>query len=197
MWNYQLYANNKELLKKFGKYSLIAGIIFALIGIAAIIYPIYASLATAAFVSWMMVLAGVMAGYFTFVTDKKDWWGWLKAFVLIAVGLLILFYPISGVETVGLLLAIYLLLDGFGSFALASLRKPAKGWWLWTLNGILSIILAIIFLMTWPFVPAEMWLVGIYVGISLLVDGLVLIFLGAGAEKAAHEENSNENGATV
>ncbi len=107
--------------------------------------------------------------------------------------MMILFYPISGVETVDLLVAIYLLLDGFGSFALASLRKPAKGWWLWTLNGILSIILAIIFLMTWPFVPAEMWLVGIYVGISLLVDGQVLIFLGAGAEKATHDGNSESS----
>jgi uncharacterized membrane protein HdeD (DUF308 family) len=190
MWNYQLYANNKEILKKFGKYSLIAGIIFTIIGILAIVYPFYAALATAAFVSWMMVLAGVIAGYFTFITDPKDWWGWLKAFILIAIGLLILFYPISGVETVGLLLAIYLLMDGFSSFALASLRKPAKGWWLWILNGIISIALAIIFLITWPFVPTQMWLVGMYVGISLLVDGLVLVFLGVGAEKAAHNEES-------
>ncbi len=191
MWNYQLYANNKELLKKFGKYSLIAGIIMAIIGALAIFYPFYASLATVAFVSWMMVLAGVMVGYFTFISDRRDWWGWLKAFVLIGVGLLLLFYPISGVETVGLLLAIYLLLDGFGSFALAGMRKPAKGWWLWVLNGIISIILAIIFLVTWPFVPAEMWLVGIYVGISLFVDGLVLIFLGVGAEKVAHDEEKS------
>ena len=193
MWDYQLYANNKEMLRKFGKYSLISGIIFTIIGILAIVYPFYAALATAAFVAWMMVFAGVIAGYFTFISDPKDWWGWLKAFVLIAVGLLILFYPISGVETVGLLLAIYLLLDGFGSFALAGLRKPVRGWWLWTLNGIISILLAIIFLITWPFVPAQMWLVGMYVGISLLVDGIVLISLGAGAEKVVHYEEKNEH----
>ena len=137
-----------------------------------------------------MMLAGVLVGYFTFVTNSKDWWGWLKSFVLIGTGLLILFYPLSGVEAVGLLLAIYLMLDGFASFALGSSRKPNKGWWLWTLNGILSFILAVIFLVTWPFITEEMWLVGLYIGISLLADGVVLFSLGIGAKEVAKEEKT-------
>ena len=192
MWNYRRYGDDSALLKKFGKYSLIIGIILAIIGVLAIVYPFYAALSTAAVVSWLMVLAGVMVGYFTYISDPRDWIGWLKALVLIVIGLLIIFYPISGVETVGMLFAIYLLFDGFASFVIGSTRKPAKGWWLWILNGVISIILSIIFIVSWPFVPEEMWLIGIYVGISLLVDGLVLIFLGAGAEKVAHEEKKED-----
>jgi len=185
MWNYKLYSNDNNLIKKFGKYSLTAGIIFVIVGVLAMIYPFYTALTTSAFVSWFMIFAGIAAGYFTLISDKNDWWGWLKAFILIGVGFLILLYPATGVETVGLLLAIYLFIDGFSSFALASLRKPQSGWLLWLFNGFISIFLAIIFIVNSPFINQEMWLVGIYVGISIFMDGFVLIALGLSSKKIA------------
>jgi hypothetical protein len=35
----------------------------------------------------------------------------------------------SGIATLGILLAIYFLLDGFGSFGMAFTLRPMKGWW--------------------------------------------------------------------
>ena len=56
--------------------------------------------------------------------------------------------------------------------------KPMNGWWFWILNGILSIVLAIIFITSWNSFAKEAWLIGIFVAISLLMDGLTLLFVG-------------------
>jgi uncharacterized membrane protein HdeD (DUF308 family) len=101
---------------------------------------------------------------------------WLKPALLLITGGLVLFYPASGVAAVGLLLAIYLLLDAFGSFALAQSIHPAKGWGWMTFNGVISVLLATLFLIGWP--ATSLWLVGLYVGISLLFDGWALITIG-------------------
>jgi uncharacterized membrane protein HdeD (DUF308 family) len=47
---------------------------------------------------------------------------------------------------------------------------------MWLLNGIFSIVLAVIFLVGWPF--SSLYLVGLFVGISLFIDGVVLLTLG-------------------
>jgi uncharacterized membrane protein HdeD (DUF308 family) len=102
--------------------------------------------------------------------------GWLKAFVLVVTALMLIFKPLPGIAAVGLLLSIYFLFDSFGNMAMAFAMRPAKGWWMWLLNGIFSIVLAVIFLVGWPF--SSLYLVGLFVGISLFIDGVVLLTLG-------------------
>jgi uncharacterized membrane protein HdeD (DUF308 family) len=87
-----------------------------------------------------------------------------------------LFYPLLGVEAVGLLIAFYLLLDAMHSFAHARASYPAKGWGWMTFNGVVSVLLASMFLIGWP--TTSLWLVGLYVGISLLFDGWTLVAIG-------------------
>ena len=178
MWDFKMFPKEQELLEKLGKYSFAAGLVLGIAGIFAIIYPMYASLFTVAFIAWIMVFSGISVGYFTFKSNKEDWLGWLKTLVLIGTGLFILFEPVSGIAAVGILFAIYFFLDGFMGFALGSSMKPNKGWWLWSLNGFVSIALGVIFLVSWPSIAEEAWLIGIYVGISLLFDGMTLLFMG-------------------
>ncbi len=174
MWHNQLIEMNTELAQKFKKYTFIVGIVFSLLGIAALIYPFFMALVSAAFVAWFMIFAGFVAGYYTFVSYSKEWIGWLKSFILVGTGLFMLFNPLGGIQVLGLLLVIYLLLDAFANFTLASLNKTSTRW-LWIFNALISIVLAVIFLSTWGSVAAESWLIGVYVGISLLVDGIVLV----------------------
>jgi len=183
MWNFKMFPQEQEILNKFSKYSTLAGIILVIVGIFGIIYPMYASLFTVAFIAWIMIFAGFGTGYFTFISNKEDWLGWLKTIILIGTGFLILFDPISGIAAVGILFAIYFFLDGFTGFALGSSMRPNQGWWLWTLNGFVSIVLGVIFLMSWTSIKQEAWLIGIYVGISLFFDGLTLLFMGNNIKK--------------
>jgi len=173
MWNYPI---EKSLLDKLGKYAKLAGVLFMILGVIGIVFPIFMTLATVAFVSWLLLFAGISAGYFTWLTDRDDWLGWLKSVVLVGVALFMLFYPMSGVGTVGLLLSIYFFMDAFAGFGMASTMHPNKGWWAWLINALLSFALGVLFVVNWPF--SSLYLVGIFVGISLFFDGIALFFTG-------------------
>lgn len=174
MWK---YPKEEELFEKFSKYSKLAGFIFIILGAVGIIYPVFMTLATVTFVSWIMMFAGFMAGYFTYVSDKSDTLGWLKSFVLIGVSLLMIFYPMSGVGTVGLLLSVYFFMDAFTSFSLSLSMRPTHGWIWWMVNAIFSMLLGILFIVGWPL--TSMYLIGLFVGFSLFFDGISLLVTGS------------------
>ena len=166
----------KQEIPSFGKYTLITGILLILLGMIGIILPGVLALGTALFFGWLLLTAGIIWAFHTFHYNPKNFLDWLKPFLLILCGCLIIFYPLGGIEAIGLLLAIYLLMDAFGSFSLAKAIHPAKGWGLMTFNGIISLILALLFLVSGP--VSSMWLIGLFIGISLFFDGLVLVTIG-------------------
>jgi len=117
------------------------------------------------------------------MSDKRDAMGWLKSFILIGIALFMLFYPASGVGTVGLLLAIYFFMDSFTSFSLAFSMRPASGWIWWLINAILSMLIAILFIIGWPL--TSVYLIGLLVGFSLFFDGFSLLVTGSIFRKMA------------
>ncbi|MRJ02097.1 MAG: hypothetical protein GXO19_04425 [Epsilonproteobacteria bacterium] len=187
MVGYQNIVKNldKEVMEKFAKHSKIAGVIFLLLGLVGIFYPTIMSVATAYFVAWLFLLSGFVIAFHTWENDRKDWLGWLKAFIYILTGILVAIFPLPGVAALGIILAVYFFFDGFASFALAGQLKGEKWWWLILLNGILSIILGVIFLVGWPF--NSLILVGLFVGISLFFDGVVLLSMGSYIDKLQKE----------
>ncbi|BCD59282.1 MULTISPECIES: HdeD family acid-resistance protein [unclassified Nitratiruptor] len=188
MVGYQNMLDNKELLKNFEKHSKIAGVIFLLLGLVGIFFPAIMSLTTAYFVAFLFIFSGITIGYHTWQTDKKDWLGWLKAFIYFLTGALVIFFPLPGVAALGIILAIYFFMDGFASFALSGQMKGEnKYWWLILLNGILSIVIGVIFLIGWPF--SSLFLVGLFVGISLFFDGIILLTMSSQIKKL-EDDNS-------
>ncbi len=183
MWKHPIES---ELLHSFEKNAKIAGILFILLGLVGVVFPIFTSLAVVAFVAWLMILAGVMAGYFTYQTDKRDWAGWLKSFILVGVALYMLFSPLGGVATLGLLFSIYFFIDAFSSFMMATNSHPNRGWGFWAFNAIISMIMGVIFMIGWPF--SSMVLVGLMVGFSLLFDGIGLLVGARVFKKVINDE---------
>ncbi len=168
--------STKQEIPSFGKYTLITGILLIILGLIGILLPAVLALGTALFFGWLLLTAGIIWAFHTFRYNRRNFLDWLKPFLLILFGCLIIFYPLTGVAAVSLLLAIYLMMDAFGSFSLAKAIHPAKGWGWMTFNGIISLILAFLFLISGPI--SSMWLIGIYIGISLFFDGLVLVTIG-------------------
>jgi len=174
MWNYPVH---EDLFEKFSKYSKITGVIFILLGLVGIIYPVFMTHATVIFVSWLMLFGGFVAGYFTYLSDKSNYLGWLKSFILVSIGLMMLFYPMTGVGTVGLLLSIYFFMDAFAGFSLALSMRPANGWIWWMINAFFSLLIGILFIVDWPF--SSMYLIGLLIGFSLFFDGFSLLITGS------------------
>ncbi len=175
MWIYKFDLND-DILDKFKKYSKIAGFVFGVLGLIGILEPVFMTMATVTFVAWLMMFSGIASGYFTYKSNKHDYIGWLKSFALILVSAFMIFSPIGGAGTLGLLFSIYFFMDAFANFSLGMQMKGHKGWFYWILNSIISLVLAILFIINWPF--SSLYLVGLLVGFSLFFDGLSLIMIG-------------------
>ncbi len=166
----------QTLDRKFGFYSLIVGVFLLVLGLVGIIFPTLMSLATGIFVASLLFIGGIVWAIHTYRYSRRAVVDWLKPVLLLVVGGLMLFYPLSSVAMIGLLLAVYFLFDAMASFTLAQSVHPAKGWGWMTLNGVVSALLAVLLLVGWP--TMSLWLVGIFVGISLLFDGAALVAIG-------------------
>lgn len=154
---------------------IIISVLLLLAGIVGITLPQFMSMAVAWFIGWLLLSAGLIVFFITWFGFRERWIVWLKPFTLIVLGLLILFNPMIGAAALGLILAIYFLFDGFAGIAFAWELRPLRGWGWLMFNGLLSLLLAAIFIIGWPFASA--WLVGFLVGISLFIDGLTMLML--------------------
>jgi len=157
----------------FGKYSLVAGILLILLGTIGIILPQIMSLEASIFIASLLVVGGIFWLIHSFQVRTKEWTEWLKPVLLLITGGLMIVYPMTGVATIGLLLAVYLLLDAYGSFMMAYSLKEKKGVFWMVFNGIISLLLAVLFIVGWP--ASSLFLVGLYISISLIFDGWALI----------------------
>ncbi len=160
--------------------TMVLAVLLMIMGVLGILLPQVLTMVLSVFIGLLLLLAGIVAAYLTWLNYFRSGLAWLKPFLLVVLGLLLIFRPIAGAATLGLLLIVYFLLDGFFSITFSLALRPIRGWG-WTMfNGILSMLLAGIFLVGWPFAAA--WLVGLLVGISLLMDGLALLMLALSAE---------------
>ena len=153
-----------------------SGLLLCILGMGGIFVPGVVSLVIEVFLGWLMVIGGLLWGYTSYQFRGRSFISWLKPLILIVGGSILLSNPASGIDAIALILSIYLFTDAFGSFGMAYERYPLAGW-IWLLvNGTLSLALAVLILIGWP--QASTIYLGIYVGISLLFDGLSLFILG-------------------
>ncbi|MGV6858481.1 MAG: HdeD family acid-resistance protein [bacterium] len=160
----------------FGKRTTIIGWILMIIGAIGMVLPQVMALQATLFIALLFLAGGIMWATHTFKYSRQQWGDWLKPILLIMSGGLMLFYPANGIAALGLLLAIYLMLDAFSSFTLAYGLHPLKGWGWMAFNGVLSLLLSVLFLIGWP--ETSVFLVGLYVAISLFFDGWSLLIIG-------------------
>ncbi len=155
------------------------GIVFVILGLVGIVLPEVLSITIAWLVGGLLVAAGVIAGYGVWATGyRREGLAWLKPFVLAVLGLLLLFYPGLGAAAVGLLLIVYFLLSGFAGIAFGLGLRPLPGWGWTVFSGVASVVLALVFIGGWPF--EAKWLVGLFIGIALLLDGVAMLALSRG-----------------
>ena len=182
MWKWHENLNlemniNKNLVDNFKKHAKISGSLFVLFGAIGILFPTFMSVTTVMLVAYLMMFAGISAGVLTYRSNKEDWAGWLKSFILVLSSFILLYYPIQGAAALGLVFAIYFFTDAFSGFGLAFSLRPQKIWLVWFFNAITSLVLGVLFVIGWP--TSSLFLIGILVGVSLLFDGIALLLGGA------------------
>jgi uncharacterized membrane protein HdeD (DUF308 family) len=157
---------------------------FVLLGVALVVLGLIAlgslwiaGLATAVAIGALLLVGGVaeMVGAFW----SRGWSGFflhlLSGVLSIVVGGLFLRAPAEAVLALTLLLACLLTVGGiFKIVAALSYRFGAWGWPL--LSGAIDLILGVMIWLEWP--ESAVWVIGLFVGISLVFRGLNWIGLG-------------------
>jgi len=167
---------DSELTEKMQSSLKIISILLIILGISGILIPQALSFAIEIFFAGLMIAAGILLAYHNYKSIFTSFINWLKPLILIIGGILLLVFPISGISTIMLVLSFYFFTDAFASFGLSHERYPHSGWVWMTFNGVLSALLAMLILVGWP--QSSLIYLGIFVGISLLFDGIALFMLG-------------------
>jgi uncharacterized membrane protein HdeD (DUF308 family) len=189
MVNYSIFlGQSPEILDKIKKNAQIVGIIFVVLGLLGMFFPEILSLSSAIFFGWLLLFSGITIGWHLWQTNPKDWLGWLKFLLLSITGILVILNPLPGVITLGILFTSYFFIDSAASISLAFKLRPQPMWWISLLNGILSFALGVLFLMAIGNPLQALWGVGIFIGISLFFDGLVLLSLANTLEETPVEK---------
>ncbi len=168
---------------RFWKATMITGIITALLGLAGLLVPQWTSLVASFFLGWLLVTAALLSLYLVYLSRWRSPITWLKPVLLLVTGLLFLINPKIGIAALALVLTFYLLLDAITNFGFAHEYHPLRGWGWMVFNGLVSLGLAGLLLFGWP--QNSALLLGIYIGVSLFIDGLVLIFMSLAAKPLA------------
>jgi len=176
---------DKEKLKEFSTLSIITGVLMVMAGALSIANPLAGSLTFIIFLGAIFISSSIIQAIITFKAHQKSLGAWFKVFLLFITGILLLLWPANGIAAFSLLLAAYFFMDAFASFGVALDLRPLKGWGMAAINGILSLILGIIMVLNWPINSA--YILGVIIGVSFLMDGIVLVYLGFLSKKGAHD----------
>lgn len=174
-------------IKKNARVAVIVGILMVICGILAIGSPLVAGMSVTVVVGVMLLIGGIAQCFLAFQAGAFG-----KGLLIFIMGLLTAvagFYlfnqPLAGLASITLILAAYFVVTGIAELIGAFQIKPAEGWGMMLLSGIVTLILGVIIWRQFPVSGA--WAVGVLFGIKLLVGGWTLIFLGRGVRSAAKE----------
>jgi uncharacterized membrane protein HdeD (DUF308 family) len=166
---------------------LIEGIILALLGAAAIIVPRVATLAVTILLGWLFLISGIVGLITTWMMRQAPgfWWSLFSAVLAIVAGVMLIGSPVSGAQSLTLLLIFFFILEGVATimYALDHKRELSGRWGLLLVSGIVDLILAAILSAGLP--NTATLVPGLLVGINMLLGGVALIGLALHARNAA------------
>src|ERR1700733_13799395 len=100
---------------------LVEGVVLIVLGMAAIVVPVVATLAFTLVIGWLFLISGGVGLVTTFWMRSAPgfWWALLSAVVAIAAGIILIRWPISGTLSLTLVLIAFFLVEGIATLMYA------------------------------------------------------------------------------
>jgi uncharacterized membrane protein HdeD (DUF308 family) len=169
------------------KLFLFEGIVLVILGLAAVMLPLIATIAIAIVVGWIFLLSGVVGLLATFRMRSAPgfWWSLLSGILGVVAGIVLLRWPLSGAFSLTLVLTLFLMFEGVVSimFALEHKKELSGRWGMMLVSGVVDLILAGMIYAGLPGTAA--WAIGLLVGINMVFGGSALIAMALHARDAA------------
>jgi uncharacterized membrane protein HdeD (DUF308 family) len=170
------------IVKKSLGWSIAISVVMIVAGILAMIIPPAAGLAVTVFVGWVLVFSGLL--HFVYAWQSREarasLWEVLVGILYVFIGGYLLWNPIIGLASLTFALAVYLFFEAVLEFVLAYRLRPAPGSGWLAVDGVITLILAILIWRTWP--SNTPWVLGLLVGISMLFSGVARLMLSLAAK---------------
>jgi uncharacterized membrane protein HdeD (DUF308 family) len=145
------------------------------------------TLATMVFVGWLMIVCGVMEA--AHACSCKGWGGFfidlLTGILYVVVGFMVVANPGATAVALTLLIAMFLIFGGSFRIVVALVVRFQNWGWL-LLHGVVNLLLGMAIWRQWPL--SGLWIIGLFVGIDMLLNGWSLVMLGLAAKNLPTSE---------
>jgi uncharacterized membrane protein HdeD (DUF308 family) len=160
------------------------GALLIILGIAAVAFPFVTTIAAKIFLGWLFLIAGVLQIVHAFSTRT-----WSEFFLDLLIGVLyvvaggwLAFFPLTGIVTLTLLLAIMFIIHGVLEGMISFRIHPLPGWIWMLLAGVVAVVVGVLLILKLP--SSATWAIGLLVGINLIMSGVAFLFLPMAAAKS-------------
>ena len=180
----------REGLARSWKGLLTVGIIAIVIGCIAILVPAVASVGTAIFIGWILLIAGafLVAAAFSAHSVGSLLLRLLWAAITVVVGIWLIVEPHNGTLTLTFVLGVYFLFMGLTRITVAFIGRgqPNAGWV--GLSGVCGLLIGILVLAKFP--SSADWAIGLLVGIDLIFAGWTLTSVALVGKELSRDSRS-------
>ncbi|HIK54333.1 MAG TPA: HdeD family acid-resistance protein [Synechococcales cyanobacterium M55_K2018_004] len=167
------------------------------LGVIAIFAPVVASAFFTIVMGWIAIISGIVMIVQSFQSKpvRGFWLNLIVGIFYTIAGIYILFNIPQAMLALTFAFGILFIVEGIFTIIMAFTNRAGhRNFWLVALNGVVTLILGILVLNQFPF--SALWLIGLYVGISLLMSGISLLIAALSVRKTlntAHAEPPQVN----
>jgi uncharacterized membrane protein HdeD (DUF308 family) len=164
----------REGLSRSWKPLMFVGIAAIVLGCIAILVPAVASVGTAIFIGWLLLIVGaiLIAAAFSAHSIGTLLLRLAWAVLTVLVGVWLIVEPHNGTLTLTLVLGIYFLFMGLTRTIIAFIARGQPNAGLLGLSGVAGLLIGILILAEFP--SSADWAIGLLVGIDLIFAGWTL-----------------------
>ena len=164
-----------ELRRSWGWF-LGLGIVLIILGVSAIGSAFFMTIASVWLFGWILLIGGVMEVVHAFW--HKRWAGFfldlLTGVLYVVAGGMMVNNPQESALLLTLLIAMFLVFEGVLRIV-AALAVRYPHWGSVLVNGVISLVLGMLIWRRWP--VSGLWVIGLFVGIEMLLNGWSLVML--------------------
>ena len=169
-----VFAAGLEQIRKSWGWFLVFGILLTVLGVVCVGKAQTATTFSILALGWVLMISGVVWLINSFYAF--NWQGFfmylLNAIIRGVTGYLLVRHPDAGAQGVTMVLAALLIVGGlFRGIGAGVLQFPRWGWTVF--SGLVSFLLGVYLLSTWP--SASTYFVGVVIGVDLIFDGASLV----------------------
>ena len=179
-------------VKKSATWVIVFSIGLIVLGLLSIFLPTIASAFFTSVLGWIALISGGIMIVQSFQSKPvSGFWLNLVVGILYAIaGLHILFNVRTAVLALTFAFGVLFIAEGIYTIIMAFTNRVGHRLsWFVALNGVVTLILGILVLNRFP--SSALWLIGLYVGISLLMSGLSLLTAAMAIRRAASNHSVN------